>query len=197
MTKSAAKPSARLTTISVSRMPTLNASSAVLRRLAAKHEEQERLLGADPGRADREQRRELCGDLDEQRVVHGRGQPERAAGRRGRPASRRRPVDRLPERDAAEVGAPVPQDREALGEPAPEVADLLREPEHDDEHDRRARPRSPSGTCRGSGTPSRSRTTARAPGPAAARSTAAQITRHVATTKSKRLSRTSVEASVA
>ena len=45
------------------------------------------------------------------------------------------PVGDLPEDDAAEVGPSVPEDREPLREAAPEIPDLLGEPEHDHEHD--------------------------------------------------------------
>ena len=96
--------------------------------------EEERLLRADPGGTDGEQGGESCGDLDEQGVVHRRRDPEGMQEQENGDESAG-PVGYLPEGDTAQVGLPVPEYQEALSEPAPEVADLLGEPQDDDEQD--------------------------------------------------------------
>ena len=69
------KPSTTLTAVSVSRMPTLNASSALAAR-AAKRVDEERLLGADPARAHRKERGEALRRLHEQHVAKRLVDPE-------------------------------------------------------------------------------------------------------------------------
>ena len=108
------KPRITLVTISVSFIPTLNASS-VARPIPVPVEDvdDERLLGADPAGRDRDERGEALGHLDEQHVPDRLLDPERVEEEPDRDEAKH-PVARLPERDLAQVARPVAQHGEAL-----------------------------------------------------------------------------------
>ena len=183
-----------MTAISVSRMPTLKAAARA-RDLPAEEVEQEGLLGADPagliGRSEASPAR----DLDEQRVVERRRQPERAQEEEDRdePA---RPVERLPERDPAQVD---PRSRSAAN---PCAIRSLKSPICSANQSRTASriarinpdpdeaARVVGGPAEVEGRPERIEARKQLGDPA-------QATSELATTKSKRLSRMTVEAIVA
>ena len=100
----ATMPAITLTTVSVMRMPTLNASSTEDGRRPAQHDGEEGLLGADAAGRGRHQRGEAERHLHEQRVADRLVDPERAEEEPDR-GDAERPVAQLPRDDACAASA--------------------------------------------------------------------------------------------
>jgi len=98
--------------------------------LAGEGVEQQRLLGADPRGADREEHREALRHLDEDRVVQRRRHVEGAQEEEDRDEPEA-PVRRLPEGDVAQVVRLVREDAETQRDVLPEPGELLGEPEQE------------------------------------------------------------------
>ena len=100
--------------------------------------EEERLLGAEPARRQRQERRQARGHLDEQHVLDRLRDVERVEHEPdGHEA--KRPVCRLPDRDRPEVGRRVAHDRERLPDAIPEVEHVPVDPHgEDDEPDQQS-----------------------------------------------------------
>ena len=113
-------------------MPTEKASSRLRGTAALEHEDDERLLGADPARRDRHERREALRHLHEEDVAEALVDAERAEEEPDRHEAER-PVPGLPGGDPAQVLGPVTQHGEALADALLEVVDVEACPEEADE----------------------------------------------------------------
>jgi len=106
------------------------AEQDALRGLAGEGVEQQRLLGADPGGADREEHRKALRHLDEDRVVQRRRHVEGAQEEEDRDEPET-PVRHLPDGDMAQVVSLVREDAEAQRDVFPEPDQVLGEPEQE------------------------------------------------------------------